>query len=80
MEFINYLLHLKGVPTEDASWPENLENVQIFALQTSYVFSVNMYVAEVLLFFFSSNCSFSGRSHVGSLFPTKAENGLLMTY
>ena len=52
MEFINYLLHLKGVPTEDASWPENLENVQIFALQTSYVFSVNMYVAEVLLFFF----------------------------
>ena len=63
--------------TEDASWPEIDKVCKNVYLNASFGCAINSYnTTEVLFFFFASNLSCSGLSHVGSVLLMKSRNRL----
>ena len=53
-------------PREDASWPENVENMQVFLSAGFCMVILSMFMQQKY-FFFASNLSSSGFRHIGSL-------------
>ena len=62
---------LKGKPSKDTNWPENIQNVQMFSFILCRLHPVNIYA--YLFFFFALNLSSSWCSHVGLLFTNKEQ-------
>ena len=59
----------EGTQSEDASWPENVENAQI----VSFPGLVRMFYQYIYATFFLLPNLTLGRSHIGSLFTTEEQ-------
>ena len=81
-------MFIKEIPNDDASWPTNLENVQIVWMNFLFLvillismqrnvflfhFPLKKKFLKLFSFLFSSNLSSSGRSHIGQLFTIEEQ-------
>lgn len=73
-ESLNILMLLKGTPSKDGSWPETVENVQIFSTHRFRKVVLSMFRQQKHINnFLFQNLSSSGCSHDGSLFSNEEE-------